>query len=251
MEKFRVNTRVWRDTPILTVCSRNADGSVYELEVDVPRNVRPELASAEIEADCIGDKAMRRLEAHGRISSGSEVSKDAQGSKAFVRAEIRQGRESILEHLSLTAHITCDMALAHELRLPFRGTCAGAYTQESTWANSYAVQLPVIVPDCIECENINDAREILQAMVSTAGIAQESYVSMREKATNEIARAVIPVMTTTHVDMTTNLREWRSIMKMRTSETAHPDMRRLMHKILAAAQELYPVVFDDIYVEES
>ena len=62
----------------------------------------------------------------------------------------------------------------------------------------------------------------------------------------EMARSVLPNSLKTEIVMTTNLREWRLIFKLRTAKAAHPQMRELMVPLLKEIKELIPVVFDDI-----
>jgi thymidylate synthase (FAD) len=49
--------------------------------------------------------------------------------------------------------------------------------------------------------------------------------------------------------MTANLREWRTIFKLRTSKAAHPQMREIMLKLLRGFYAELPVIFGDIYKE--
>ena len=46
--------------------------------------------------------------------------------------------------------------------------------------------------------------------------------------------------------MTANLREWRHLLKLRTSSKAHPQMRQIAGMILSALKAKLPVVFEDI-----
>ena len=55
---------------------------------------------------------------------------------------------------------------------------------------------------------------------------------------------------TTEIIVTANLREWRHILKLRTSKAAHPQMRALMIPLLNKLKKLIPIVFDDIEVEK-
>jgi thymidylate synthase (FAD) len=47
--------------------------------------------------------------------------------------------------------------------------------------------------------------------------------------------------------MKANLREWRHILELRTSERAHPEMRRLMIPLLFELHDKIPIIFDDIF----
>ena len=49
--------------------------------------------------------------------------------------------------------------------------------------------------------------------------------------------------------MTANIREWRSVMRLRTNSRAHPQMRSIMRKLLDEFKSKIPVLFDDIDVD--
>jgi len=57
---------------------------------------------------------------------------------------------------------------------------------------------------------------------------------------------VLPNSLKTEIVMTANIREWRHILKLRTSKAAHPQMIEVMVPILQEFQEKIPVLFDDI-----
>lgn len=62
------------------------------------------------------------------------------------------------------------------------------------------------------------------------------------------ARAVLPNSLKTEIVMTANLREWRHFLKLRTSPTAHPQIREVAIPLLNELKVLIPVMFDDIGV---
>jgi thymidylate synthase ThyX len=64
--------------------------------------------------------------------------------------------------------------------------------------------------------------------------------------TPQQARSVLPNSLKTEIVMTANLREWRHVLKLRTSKAAHPQMQEIMIPLLAEFKKLIPVVFDDI-----
>jgi len=69
-------------------------------------------------------------------------------------------------------------------------------------------------------------------------------------ATPQEARSVLPNGLKVELIMTANLREWRHILKLRTSPAAHPDMRYITCHLLKEVQLRIPVVFDDISLDE-
>ena len=63
------------------------------------------------------------------------------------------------------------------------------------------------------------------------------------------ARSVLPNSLKTEVVVTANFREWRHILRLRTSKAAHPQMREVMLMLLEKVKAIIPVIFDDISVE--
>ena len=53
----------------------------------------------------------------------------------------------------------------------------------------------------------------------------------------------------TEITITANYREWRNFFKLRTPQSAHPQMREIAILLLKELKTLIPVIFDDIEVE--
>ena len=82
--------------------------------------------------------------------------------------------------------------------------------------------------------------------------AEMHYQSLLNKGWSpQQARSVLPNSLKTEIVMTTNIREWRHILRLRTSRAVHPQMREVMIPILKEFQERIPILFDDIKDEES
>jgi len=64
--------------------------------------------------------------------------------------------------------------------------------------------------------------------------------------TPQQARAVLPNSLKTEIVCTTNIREWRHIMRLRTSKAAHPQMREIMVPLLKELREKLPILFNDV-----
>lgn len=62
----------------------------------------------------------------------------------------------------------------------------------------------------------------------------------------EEARSVLPLCIKSEYYVTANLREWRHILKLRTSPKAHPEMRFIAGQILSTFKEKLPVIVEDI-----
>jgi thymidylate synthase (FAD) len=62
----------------------------------------------------------------------------------------------------------------------------------------------------------------------------------------QAARGILPNDLKTEINVKANLREWRTIFKLRTAPSAHPDMRRVMIPLLQELKNRIPIIFDDI-----
>jgi len=180
--------------------------------------------------------ALQIIEQAGRTCYKSEEAITEDSAIEFVRMIIKRGHESVLEHASATFRFVCDRGVSHEL---VRHRIA-AYSQESTRYCDYAGELDVIVPNGLNPWQ----RGIWEDAV---GQAEEYYIQLREAgAKPQVARHVLPISVKTEVVATMNFREWRHVLRLRTSPKAHPHIRVLMEEVGARFASLYPVIVEDI-----
>ena len=72
---------------------------------------------------------------------------------------------------------------------------------------------------------------------------------LREGATPQDARNVLPTSVKTEIVMTANMREWRHFLKLRAAgETGkpHPQMLEVAVPLLEELREKLPAIFEDI-----
>jgi intein/homing endonuclease len=125
-----------------------------------------------------------------------------------------------------------------------------SYTQESTRYCNYSKgkfggEITVIKP--IFWEEGSDQYTVWK---DTCEYAEENYNwLLRNGATAQEARSVLPNSLKTEIVSTMNLREWRHFFKLRTDKSAHPQMRELTIPILADFKKMIPVIFDNILPE--
>jgi thymidylate synthase (FAD) len=78
--------------------------------------------------------------------------------------------------------------------------------------------------------------------------AEKVYLKLiREGASPQEARSVLPNSLKTEVVMTANLREWKHVFQLRCSRAAHPQIREIMLPLLADLHKRVPVVFEPEY----
>lgn len=186
---------------------------------------------------------LERIEEYGRICYKSEGKATIGSAPAFVKMLIDRGHESVIEHGTMVVKFICDRGVTHEI---VRHRLA-SYSQESTRYCNYSQdkfdnQITVIKP-CFWEEGSPSYLRWIGAM-QTAELAYMDLLAGGAKP--EQARSVLPNSLKTEIIMTTNLREWRHVFRLRTSSKAHPQMRQLMIPLLLEVKSKLPVIFDDI-----
>ena len=170
-----------------------------------------------------------KIERAGRVCYQSEPKGNPED---FIRMLTKRGHESVLEHAGLTFHIICDRAIQNELvrhRL-----CA--FSVESTRYVKYN-----------ELTFVNASVNISPNWAAYLKGIEDTYIFAVSIGTRpEIARSILPLCLKSELYMTANLREWRHILKLRTSPKAHPQMRHVAGMILDIFKKNYPVFVEDL-----
>ena len=169
--------------------------------------------------------------------------KIADGSaEKIVRFLINNKHFSMLEFANLTFKMVMDRATA--MQLTRHRMCTFAI--ESTRYCNYnkTGEIKVIAP-----EGLNDSA--YDTWYTSMIMAEVTYMSLiqEEKMPAEVARSVLPQCLATTVFMHTNVRELRHILSLRLDKHAQKDIRVLMQDLLSLVYNMYPVFFEDIYVE--
>jgi len=171
----------------------------------------------------------RNIERFGRVCYKSEKIITAQSSERFVKKLIRSGHESVLEHCNLTVKFITDRATANALVR--HRHCA--FSQESTHYIDYLIRDKL---EIIKQAGFTD-EQLLKEVTKILSIYLDN-----EQIAPSIRRALLPLCFKTELIMTTNLREWRHILKIRTAANCHPQMKELMLKLLDWFEETLPII---------
>lgn len=216
--------------------------------------VQPYAKLLDVPDRAAGIALLKKIEWCGRISHRSEEAQTEDSWERFIRTVVLgHGDWSIVEHASVTIDMVVDRGITHEWvrhRL-----CA--FTQESTRFVNYEkkmpaafVRPPVSVPTLTGPSNIspNEAQDrSVDAWTAAVRQAEDSYRTMiANGCAPQIARSVFPNALASRIITTTNLRNLRHIMIMRTTKESHPQMRQVTIPLLAELQEKIPVLFEDI-----
>lgn len=196
-----------------------------------------------VEVDRIDpDKIMKDLERRGRVCYKSEGKITADSANNFVAGLINRGHESVIEHEKISVKFVCDRGVTHEIvrhRL-------GSYSQESTRYCNYGHdgEITVISPFFFK-QGITKGIAWFRACQQ----AEDSYLKLlKEGATPQEARSVLPNSLKTEIEVTYNLREWRHFFRLRCAKTAHPQMQQVAIPLLSYLQERLLLVFGDIRI---
>lgn len=141
---------------------------------------------------------------------------------------MKNGHESVLEHENITVEIICDRATTHAL-VRHRHT---AYTQESTIYCNYnrfgKVQF-------IEPQEFSD--EFFQEV---------SRLYLEDTRAAGIKRDILPNCTKTTLIMTTNIREWRYIIGLRSDPKDSGRMHTVIKLLKEQLQSVLPFFFTEV-----
>jgi len=144
----------------------------------------------------------------------------------FIEKLIMWGHLSPFEHCSAQVKITTNRAIANELVR--HRHCA--FTQESTRYCQYD-DLTVIRPGWLDF-SLEKNESTIKRYMEYLDETQSLYRYMINSGVPaEQARGILPLDTATTLVMTTNLREWISVFKLRCDAASHPQMIELMSGI--------------------
>jgi thymidylate synthase (FAD) len=211
--------------------------------------------SIEIISEINSEQIMKHIENAGRTCYKSHDKTNEKSAVKFIQSIINRGHESVLEHFSISVKIICDRGIMAEIT---RHRLCSFSVESSRYCNyskdKFNNELTFIKPcfwneDEIQTENENscfienkfDVWKIVMKNI------EKAYFMLLEKgATPQEARSILPNSLKTEIFMTANLREWRHILKLRTSEFAHPQCIEVMSMVLKEFKLKLPIVFHDI-----
>ncbi|HYC52991.1 MAG TPA: FAD-dependent thymidylate synthase [Gemmatimonadaceae bacterium] len=207
-----------------------------------------------------GTGGERLAEFAGRLCYMSQANPAKRPTREYLDNIKKQGHGSVLEHANYSVLVEgVSRSLTHEL---VRHRAGFAYSQLSQRYVDESNACFVVPPAVIGDEKLEST---WRAQVESA---QQTYVAMveqlmerygwvadrvhRRKMAREAGRAVLPNATETKVVVTGNVRAWRTMLELRSSEAAELEIRRFAVATLRLLQREAPGFFSDfvIYVAE-
>lgn len=135
-------------------------------------------------------------------------------------------------HTTATFFIICDRGISHEL---VRHRTASFSQQSTRYCKANKDDgIKYVMPSTCCADGSNNWRRVNAAIFD----AETRYEAMlKDGASPQIARAVLPTCLATKLYMTMTIERWRDFLKLRLDPAAHPDMRVIAEQI---QQQLFP-----------
>jgi thymidylate synthase (FAD) len=204
--------------------------------------------------------ALKLIDQAGRTCYKSEDKITNDSAEIFVNMISGRGHLSVVEHASMTVKFIVDRGVTHEI---VRHRIA-SYSQESTRYCCYGKEkfrkrITYIIPSwCKICPGTyNNIQSVIDGNpdaspgdISWANSMLGSEISyldlLNKKWSAQEARSVLPNSLKTEIVMTTNMREWQHVFKLRCSTAAHPQMREIMIPLQQECARQWPAIFKEI-----
>ena len=185
---------------------------------------------------------LTHIENAARLCYKSEDKIKNGSASKLLKALAKSGHHSVFEHISVSVLIICDRGVSHEL---VRHRLA-SFSQESTrYANyskeKFGKEIIVIRPSFWKEDEAKFTR--WRYLMRESEFVYMNLIDMG--ATPQEARTVLPNSLKTEIMVTTNLREWRHIFKLRTSNASHPQIREIMIPLEKEFIAIFPEFFGE------
>ena len=189
-----------------------------------------------------GVKIMKRIERACRTCYRSEDKISEESYKNLLTNCLNRGHESVLEHEKITVRIYSDIGTYKDLTrhrlasFSVESTRYCSYNKDK-YGNEIAVVNPVYMED----------KEVFETWKKAIEDMEKAYMKMKELgASTDMCREILPHSTAAEYTMTANIREWKHILELRTTNHVHPAIRQVLIPLLLLFKEQMPEIFGDI-----
>ena len=189
-----------------------------------------------------GVKIMKRIERACRTCYRSEDKISEESYKNLLTNCLNRGHESVLEHEKITVRIYSDIGTYEDLTrhrfasFSVESTRYCSYNKDK-YGNEIAVVNPVYIED----------KEVFETWKKAIEDMEKAYMKMKELgASTDMCREILPHSTAAEYTMTANIREWKHILELRTTNHVHPAIRQVLIPLLLLFKEQMPEIFGDI-----
>lgn len=181
---------------------------------------------------------LKQIERAARNCYRSEdrITPDGESAKKLVKMLMTRHHDAMLEFADITVRLTCDIGTYKDLTR--HRHCSFAI--ESTRYCNYKEGIKFIIPANLEGESFEAWMQSMKAI-------EDAYKRMAEAGCKpDQLRHLLPHSTAAEVFMKANVREWRHVLKLRTSNAAHPNVQQVMGMVLKEFKEVFPTLFGDL-----
>jgi len=190
----------------------------------------------QVELIAITPDAEKLIEQAGRTCYLSFEKTGADSANGFIRRLIAMGHESPLEHAYASFRIkNCSRAMTHQL-VRHRLMAVSQQSQRYVDEDGFTYVVPAGVADEFVDDFHNDMKIINQMYRKW----------LRRGLKKQDARFVLPNACTSEIVVSADFREWRHILKLRTSPKAQWEIRGACTQILGILKQSAPACFADI-----
>lgn len=189
-----------------------------------------------------GVKIMKRIERACRTCYRSEDKISEESYKNLLTNCLNRGHESVLEHEKITVRIYSDIGTYKDLtRHRFASFSVESTRYCSYNKDKYGNEIVVVNPVYME------DKEVFETWKKAIEDMEKAYMKMKELgASTDMCREVLPHSTAAEYTMTANIREWKHILELRTTNHVHPAIRQVLIPLLLLFKEQMPEIFGDI-----
>jgi thymidylate synthase (FAD) len=175
------------------------------------------------------DLMPRMIEEKARICYRSEDKITAISAEKLIKSLIKRDHTAMLEHGLIGMSIIADRGVLAEITRHRLMSFAVMSTRYCNYDNKF--DFNYVIPSTFY-EWSPDAQDVFFDSIVNASM---NYKSLSRKGlTPEQCRAVLPNALMTKIGITINLREFRTMAKLRGARAAHPDFRILMSQMYEA-----------------
>lgn len=207
------------------------------------------ISAAEILIEVAGRMCYRSF----KPGLNENVTKVREGNKEYIDNILKQGHGSVLEHATDTfAIVNCSRVFTHEIvrhrlcafsqeslryvRLTdLKGWIPGSLQNNPTYVRAFELAFKIL--------------ESLQKDLAKELRLDNQPFNLKKKLTSAMRR-LAPIGLATSIIVTTNHRNWRHMISMRTSEHAEEEIRLVMAAIAEHLIERYPNIYQDMKVRD-
>lgn len=188
------------------------------------------------------------------------LTKVREGNESYIGNILKSKHGSVLEHAHVTFAIEdCSRVVTHEL---VRHRLCN-FSQESlrfVRPTSLNMYFPDIFADLPETERdlvanlfqitVENLEEVQRMLVDVLGMDDTSKLFADKKKLQSAMRRLMPIGMTTGIIVTSNHRNWRHMLEMRTSIHAEEEIREVFCQIAIILADKYPAIYQDMYAGE-